>query len=198
MCWTIISWCWLSATDILRTLTQIVLSVVLSSVLHGLYIYLGFLVFVCLCAAVYGVIKNNNLVRLSSIVPFHIIYQVNLYWRNISAHKYNYFETLFHTLAFHTNFSRILHPCKLVPHFHVSHFQSPRLDYNRHASVECRLSKRGHYNCVANRVCGLISMFVRACAEPHNFYGERKPACVMDKKHFNQCRWTARNCTSID
>jgi len=67
----------------------------------------------------------NNLVRLSSIVPFHIIYQVNLYWRNNSAHKYNYFETLFHTLAFHTNFFRIFHPCKLVPHFHVSHFQSP-------------------------------------------------------------------------
>jgi len=64
----------------------------------------------------------NNLVRLSSIVPFHIIYQVNLYWRNNSANKYNYFETLFHTLAFHTNFSRIFHPCNLVPHFHVSHF----------------------------------------------------------------------------
>ena len=29
-------------------------------------------------------------------------------------------------MAFHTNFSRIFHPCKLVPHFHVSHFQSPR------------------------------------------------------------------------
>ena len=50
---------------------------------------------------------------------------VNLYWRNNSAHKHNYFETLFHTLAFHTNFSRIFHPCNLVPHFHVSHFQSP-------------------------------------------------------------------------
>ena len=59
----------------------------------------------------------NNLVRLSSIVPFHIIYQVNLYWRNNSANKYNYFETLFHTSAFHTNFSRIFHPCNLVPHF---------------------------------------------------------------------------------
>ena len=79
----------------------------------------------CLCAAVYGVIKNNNLVRLSSIDPCHIIYQVNLYWRNNSAHKYNYFETLFHTLAFHTNFSRSFHPCNLVPHFHVSHFQTP-------------------------------------------------------------------------
>ena len=89
---------------------------------------LGFFVFVCLCAAIYGVIKNNNLVRLSSIVPFHIIYQVNLYWRNNSAHKYNYFETLFHTLAFHTNFSRNFHPCNLVPHFHVSHFQSPHLN----------------------------------------------------------------------
>ena len=84
-----------------------------------------FFVFVCLSAAVYGVIKNNNLVRLSSIVPFHIIYQLNLYWRNNSAHKYNYFQTLFHTLALHTNFSRIFHPCNLVPHFHVSHFQSP-------------------------------------------------------------------------
>ena len=86
--------------------------------------YIRFFVFVCLCAAVYGVIKNNNLVRLSSIVPFHIIYQVNLglYWRNNSAHKYNYFETLFHTLAFHTNFSRIFHPCNWVPHFHLSHF----------------------------------------------------------------------------
>ena len=41
--------------------------------------YFRFFVLVCLCAAVYGVIKNNNLVRLSSIVPFHIIYQVNLY-----------------------------------------------------------------------------------------------------------------------
>ena len=71
---------------------------------------LGFFVFVCLCAAVYGVMKNNNLVRLSSIVPFHIIHKVNLYWRNNSAHKYNYFQTLFHTLAFHTNFSRIFHP----------------------------------------------------------------------------------------
>ena len=81
-----------------------------------------FFVFVCLCAAVYGVIKNNNLARLSSIVSFHIIYQVNLYWMNNSAHKYNYFETLFHTLTFHTNFSRIFHPCNLVPHFHVSHF----------------------------------------------------------------------------
>ena len=87
-----------------------------------------FFVFVCLCAAVYGVIKNNNLLRSSSIVPLHIIYQVNLYWRNNSAHKYNYFETVFHTLAFHTNFSRIFHPCKLVPHFHVSHFQSPQLN----------------------------------------------------------------------
>jgi len=64
----------------------------------------------------------NYLVRLSNIVPFHIIYQVNLYWRNNSAHKYNYFETLFHTLAYHTNFCRIFHPCSLVPHFHVSHF----------------------------------------------------------------------------
>ena len=86
-----------------------------------------FFVFVCLCAAVYNVIKNNNLVRLSSIVPFYIIYQVNLYWRNNSAHKYNYFETLFHTLAFHTNFSRIFHPCNLVPQIHVSHFQSPSI-----------------------------------------------------------------------
>ena len=119
---TSISWCWLSVTNVFLTFTQVVLSVVLSIVLHWLYIHLGFFVFVCLCAAVYGVIKNNNLVRLSSIVPFHIIYQVNLYWRNNSAHKYNYFETLFHTLAFHTNFSRIFHPCKLVPHFHVSHF----------------------------------------------------------------------------
>ena len=66
--------------------------------------------------------KNNNVVRLSNIVPFHISYQVNLYCRNNSAHNYNYFETLFHTLAFHTNFSRIFHPCSLVPHFHVSHF----------------------------------------------------------------------------
>jgi len=32
------------------------------------------------------------------------------------------FEALFHTLSFHTNFSRIFHPCKLVPHFHVSQF----------------------------------------------------------------------------
>ena len=87
-----------------------------------IYSFRFFIVFVCLCAAVYGVTKNNNLVRLSSIVPFHIIYQVNLYWRNNSAHKYSYFETLFHTLAFHTNFSRIFHPCNLVPHFHVSHF----------------------------------------------------------------------------
>ena len=89
---------------------------------HGVYSFRVFFVFVCLCAAIYGVIKNNNLVRLSSIVPFHSIYQVNLYWRNNSAHKYNYFETLFQTLAFHTNFSRIFHPCKLVPYFHVSHF----------------------------------------------------------------------------
>ena len=82
-----------------------------------------FFLYLCVCVLqYYGVIKYNNLVRLSSIVPFHIIYQVNLYWRNTSAHKYNYSETLFHTLAFHTNFSRIFHPCKLVPHFHVSHF----------------------------------------------------------------------------
>ena len=73
----------------------------------------------------------NNLVRLSSIVPFHIIYQVNLHWRNNSAHKYNYYETFFHTLAFHTNFSRIFHPCKLVPQIHVSHFQSPLLYHTR-------------------------------------------------------------------
>ena len=76
----------------------------------------------------------NNLVRLSSIVPFHIIYQVNLYWRNNSAHKYNYFETLWLSIltfpAFSTTaiwsrifMSRIFHPCKLVPQIHVSHFQ---------------------------------------------------------------------------
>ena len=90
--------------------------------------YFRFFVFVCLCAAVYGVIKNSNLVRLSSIVPFHIIYQVNLHWRNNSAHKYNYFETLFHTLAFRTNFSRSFHPCNLVPQIYVSHFQSARVN----------------------------------------------------------------------
>ena len=32
------------------------------------------------------------------------------------------FETLFHTLAFHTNFSRFFRPCKLVPRFHVPQF----------------------------------------------------------------------------
>ena len=32
------------------------------------------------------------------------------------------FETLFHTLAFYANFSRIFYPCKLVPHFHVPQF----------------------------------------------------------------------------
>ena len=108
--------------------------------------YFTFFVFVCLCAAVYGVIKNNNLVRLSSVVPFQIIYQVNLYWRNNSAHKYNYFETLLHTLAFHTNFSRIFHPCNLVPHFHVSHFQSPHLwPGRRAAAVGERGSWRGRW-----------------------------------------------------
>ena len=39
-------------TDVLRTLTQIVLSVVLSSVLHGLYIHLGFL-YICVCVLPY-------------------------------------------------------------------------------------------------------------------------------------------------
>jgi len=113
--------------------------------------YFRFFVFVCLCAAVYGVIKNNNLVRLSSIVPFRIIYQVNLYWRNNSAHKYNYFQTLFHTLAFHTNFSRSFHPCNLVPHFHVSHFQSPPQD------DPCRSYIGG--SCDPCNPCGVAPMY---------------------------------------
>jgi len=80
----------------------------------------------------------NNLVRLSSIVPFHIIYQVNLYWRNNTAHKYNYFETLWLSILTFPAFSTpaiwsrifmscIFHPCKLLPQIHVSHFQSPPL-----------------------------------------------------------------------
>ena len=73
--------------------------------------------FFCICVFVCCRIwrhKNNNLVRLSSIVPFHIIYQVNLYWRNNSAHKYNWhFFTLWLSIltfpAFSTlaNWSRI-------------------------------------------------------------------------------------------
>ena len=170
MTWTIISWCWLSVTNVCLAFTQVVLSAVLSIVLHWLYRAYSLFNFIrrifdilktttvrtlrlrlkidfdtdltpnitrhsCIISAELVVSSFiNNLVRLSSIVPFHIIYQVNLYWRNNSAHKYNYFETLFHTLAFHTNFStpatwcrifmsRIFHPCKLVPQIHVSHFQ---------------------------------------------------------------------------
>ena len=49
-----------------------------------------------------------NQQRQSTEGFFTFIYQINLYWRNNSAQKYNYIETLFHTLAIYTNFSRPL------------------------------------------------------------------------------------------
>ena len=43
MTWTIISWCWLSVTNVFLTFTQVVQSVVLSVVLHWLYIHYSIL-----------------------------------------------------------------------------------------------------------------------------------------------------------
>ena len=43
MTWTIISWCWLSVTNVFLTFTQVVQSVVLSIVLHWLYIHYSIL-----------------------------------------------------------------------------------------------------------------------------------------------------------
>ena len=43
MTWTIISWCWLSVTNVFLTFTQVVLPVVLSIVLHWLYIHYSIL-----------------------------------------------------------------------------------------------------------------------------------------------------------
>jgi len=66
----------------------------------------------------------NNLLRLSSIVPFHIHLSNKLILKEklCTQIQLGYFETLFHTLAFHTNFFRIFHPCNMVPHFHVPQF----------------------------------------------------------------------------
>ena len=108
MTWTIILWCWLSVPNICLAFTQVVLSVVLSILLHWLYIhYSNFIrrtrIFdilktttdrtlrlrlkidfdtdltpnitrhSCIISAELVVSSFiNNLVRLSSMVPFHI------------------------------------------------------------------------------------------------------------------------------
>jgi len=123
MTWTIISWCWLSVTNVFSYIyTSCAVSCAVNCVALIIYSLFNFIprIFAILkttkgrtlrlrlkidfdtdltpnitrhsCIISAELIVNsfiNNLVRLSSIVPFHIIYQVNLYWRNNSAHKYN-------------------------------------------------------------------------------------------------------------
>jgi len=107
MTWTIISWCWLSVANVCLAFTQVVLSVVLSIVLHWLYRAYSLFNFIrrifdilktttgrtlrlrlkidfhtdltpnitrhsCILAELVVSSFIDNLVQLSSTVPFHI------------------------------------------------------------------------------------------------------------------------------